>query len=705
MTKKKRLDEYLIELGLASESEIKIALNHQKVYGGKFGSHLLHHGFVDEEGLIRALSEQFDCKGVILSKKNIPMAVIEMIPHDFAYSRLVVPYEKDDSTQTLRVACEDPSDEELFNELDFVVKDWTIDLYIAAELSLVNAIEKYYEGGKAERTSQKSATGKLTVGPDGPDTGAPDSAKDEIAKSALLVTDDDQFSPFVKLLLEQDGYEVSLTDSANDALRIIEKNRFEAVFIKDTVPGDYLDLIDRLRKKSPSTRVRYYESAASLLLGDASVTQQENLLFQNLELFTSLLSIKDRLPTNHSGRVGQYVNRLCCLLGLPDKERMLITNTAFVHDLFKFYNPAENGADFRELVKKSAKMLGSIGYEPVAVEMLNSMYKDLKHKFTKRLPIEALGGNIITIVDLFCDGMLADEKLTLDRFEPIRIKLNDMVGTLFLPEVVEAFVEMMESEILSVSEEKKYCQIMVFSDQPEAAYPLTMRLKKDGFRTIGAGSDRSIIQLHERSRPDIMILQMCSGLADIMSLVERLSIAGVDFSRTPVYLLVDAEQIPNLTPLLERGIEDILDRQSSLDFLVLKIRKRRDALQERAENSTITSRYSGANGNIADLSMIDLIQALGPGRRSMKMQVVSGQEQLTLFLNRGEIIYAKLDEIEGPEAIYRAMKWVEGTWEIEPIKSSQMPEPNNEFSNESILMEGCRQIDEDQREKEPAVKS
>ena len=87
----------------------------------------------------------------------------------------------------------------------------------------------------------------------------------------------------------------------------------------------------------------------------------------------------------------------------------------------------------------------------------------------------------------------------------------------------------------------------------------------------------------------------------------------------------------------------------------------------------------------------------------MKMQVVFGDEQLVLFLDRGNIIYAKLNDLEGPEAVYRAMAWTEGDWEIEPIKSGQMPEPNNEYSNESILMEGCRLIDEAQREAEPTV--
>ena len=67
-TKKRRLDEILLEQGDVSEVQIKIALKHQKIYGGKFGSHLMHHGFIDEAGLVKALSQQLGCDGIVLSQ-------------------------------------------------------------------------------------------------------------------------------------------------------------------------------------------------------------------------------------------------------------------------------------------------------------------------------------------------------------------------------------------------------------------------------------------------------------------------------------------------------------------------------------------------------------------------------------------------------------------------------------------------------------
>ncbi len=68
-TPKMRLDEILLSEGLVSEEQIREALLRQKAYGGKFGSQLLYHRYIDETGLVMALAIQFDCEGVVLSDK------------------------------------------------------------------------------------------------------------------------------------------------------------------------------------------------------------------------------------------------------------------------------------------------------------------------------------------------------------------------------------------------------------------------------------------------------------------------------------------------------------------------------------------------------------------------------------------------------------------------------------------------------------
>ena len=139
-----RIDEILLQQGVASEDEIREALEYQREHGGRIGSHLIRLGFVTEEQLLRALARQFDCESVVLSQVEILPEVIELIPAEVATARTVIPFDYDEKVNTLNVACDNPNEAGLLDELLFVVHDKNIRLFVAAEMSLRVAIARYY---------------------------------------------------------------------------------------------------------------------------------------------------------------------------------------------------------------------------------------------------------------------------------------------------------------------------------------------------------------------------------------------------------------------------------------------------------------------------------------------------------------------------------------------------------------------------------
>ncbi len=384
--RKKRLDDILLEQTQVTDAQIKIALKHQKIYGGRFGSLLMHHGFINEENLVNALATQFECEGVILSNLTIPDDILNLIPPDIATSRMVVPFDYDEKENAVFIACEEPHDQSLIDELKFIISDKELKLYVAAELALLNIINSFYKPQLENNKTQKnpySGTSKISTDLICDEYDDISGIVEVSSKSVLLVTDDDSYTPLVKMLFEEDNHEVTITDSARDAIDIIKDKKFDAVFIKDTVSGDYLDLIDRLRKKSPGTFVRYFESTTQILLNEKDNELEYSLLERNLEIFLSLLSIKDKNNLNHSGRVGEYVKKLCNIMGLPPKDKMLIVNAGYIHDLARFYYPALNNENYKKVIKETVSLLTSFNYDPVVVEMIRSMYVDLKKKLQK----------------------------------------------------------------------------------------------------------------------------------------------------------------------------------------------------------------------------------------------------------------------------------------------------------------------------------
>ena len=112
-----RLDEALIREGLADKNQIQEALDYQRNYGGRLETHLYRFGYVDESSLVRALAKQFGCEGITLSRIIVDESVLKMIPPDVAWQKLVIPFDYEPDGNVLKIACENPQDKRLADEL------------------------------------------------------------------------------------------------------------------------------------------------------------------------------------------------------------------------------------------------------------------------------------------------------------------------------------------------------------------------------------------------------------------------------------------------------------------------------------------------------------------------------------------------------------------------------------------------------------
>ncbi len=688
-----RIDEILLWDGLVTEEQVKTALQYQREHGGRLGSHLVRLGFVDEAGLLTALSKQFGCESVMLSDVEIPREITQLIPSNLAIARTVIPFDYDPDDNLLKIACENPDDENLINELNFMAAGKKVKLYVAAEMPLRAAVARHYVGVQRNADPEEPAIQQRIPSLD--DTGAVDILPSR--GSILLVSDEPDADRPLREALENENYKLVCTNSADDAIEIIGNQRFHTVFIRDTVQGDYIDLIDRLRKVSPRTCVRYYESPAQLLLSGGQSEILNDQVIKSLEVFTSLLASRENLKDNHAGVVGHYVDRLCRQMGIPDRDRLSIVNAAYLHNMSRFYyGEAEEASDCRTRIALTAKLLDSLNYSPLVVEILRSAYINLQQKYTKRLPIETLGGNILTIVDIFCENMSFEEQISLDKFEAVRSNLISMTGKLFLPEVVETFIEMIEDEILIEPSANKYNQALVMGEDLEQLNPIVKRLRQEGFRPIALSNTDRLVELYQRSRPDYIILAGQSRASRAIAQIDELTRRGVEIVKVPTFLLTSQRAAAELASMFERGIEDIIPIENGLDLLVMKMRKLRSRAETNARGESVSA--TGTAGLLEDMNLIDLLQALGPSRKTAKISITSNGNELILYLKKGQIVFAQSGDLLGAEGVYAALAWNSGKWVIEPVAEEDIPPANNEYSNESILMEGCRLLDECQRE-------
>ncbi|RME23075.1 MAG: hypothetical protein D6800_10330, partial [Candidatus Zixiibacteriota bacterium] len=267
-----RLDQILLREGLVTEEQIKEALAKQKERGGRIGSQLLYDGYIDEAGLVKALATQYGCDGVVLSEIEIPEVIVRFIPTRIAVLRKVMPFDYDPNENILKVACENPLDERLQHELSFVARGKKIQLYIAVELALINAIAKHYmnfDPGQGDGPLlQLPPVDESLLHPEKAAESTEEAKPEETAGKLLLITEHGTVAEQLRACFGSAPYELEVVTSVAEAMARIENNRFHHIFIHCRVIEQCRELHHRVRKLAPSTAISVFDSLADLLLTD-----------------------------------------------------------------------------------------------------------------------------------------------------------------------------------------------------------------------------------------------------------------------------------------------------------------------------------------------------------------------------------------------------------------------------------------------------
>ena len=99
-----RIGDLLVARGLATDEQVRAALDEQARTGSRLGDILVHEGIVDEAELVAVLAEQFQLPLVDLSTVEPDPDELDLIPEPLARHLRVVPLAVDDTTLYLAVA-------------------------------------------------------------------------------------------------------------------------------------------------------------------------------------------------------------------------------------------------------------------------------------------------------------------------------------------------------------------------------------------------------------------------------------------------------------------------------------------------------------------------------------------------------------------------------------------------------------------------
>jgi CheY-like chemotaxis protein len=149
-----------------------------------------------------------------------------------------------------------------------------------------------------------------------------------------------------------------------------------------------------------------------------------------------------------------------------------------------------------------------------------------------------------------------------------------------------------------------------------------------------------------------------------------------------------------LRPLVE-GVEEFIPKPFFLKDLVRRAKKVVDRLQlEKLQKRAV--RPGVVQGRLEEMSIMDLMQSLEMGQKSCQLTIRRGEETAELFFTSGQCTDAKLGALEGEAAVFEAVRWPDGQFEIDFNAGSKRTTISR--TTTGLLMEGLRLIDEAQRD-------
>jgi CheY-like chemotaxis protein len=154
-----------------------------------------------------------------------------------------------------------------------------------------------------------------------------------------------------------------------------------------------------------------------------------------------------------------------------------------------------------------------------------------------------------------------------------------------------------------------------------------------------------------------------------------------------------------LRPIVE-GVEEFIQKPFFMRDVTRRAKKVIDRLQlEKLQKHTV--RPGVIQGRLEEMSIMDLMQSLEMGQKSCRLTIHHNGEYCEMFFASGQCTDAKLGAVDGEAAVFQAVRWLEGGFELDfngaPSRSTITR------TTTGLLMEALQLMDEGQRDGEDAV--
>jgi len=234
-------------------------------------------------------------------------------------------------------------------------------------------------------------------------------------------------------------------------------------------------------------------------------------------------------------------------------------------------------------------------------------------------------------------------------------------------------------------------RVLLAEDEALMAQMMADMLTEMQIEVSVAHDGREALRLAGVSRPDLILLDCMMPELDGFEVAAALK-ANSETQDIPIIFLTARGRVEDKIRGLELGADDYLIKPVRREEMLARVRNVLRRLESRRAAAPAES--SLMRGRLEVMGLPNIFQVLETERRTGTLRLThDGRRGEILFLE-GRVAYAVEGERQGESAVYRMLAWDTGDFELEQTSGSRPASAQVTRSNQSLLVEGMRRLDE-----------
>ena len=698
-----QLAEILIKKRLLSDKQLRNARERRhNVENETLEESLLFLGLTDYRKLGLAYAHHFklpyqpvyQAKIIDEAEKRFPARMVEQLKF--------LPVARPDKGLVV-VSCQ-PDDEAARERINRAAGRGKIRWAVASRVEIEDAYRLHYLGqstGREKKEIELPFDFKIIDQEKSPGSDARAKSDDKLAsqpensekKRVILVEPDHRIRNAIAALLAHEGYRVEAVVDSDEACGALRREDAVYILQRRTFRTSDPQLENFLKEHHGRTEIRYFGSLSGIMLGEELSPEE---LFRNylstVKLLLTTLTRDQPETIRKCHQMAHYARLMATSLGLKRKSQEGLILAIYLKEIGAF-SEARNQREENNILplvpvdpyENSAAMLGEIEDCFNLSEIIGSIGRPDDGE----VPLEA---RIITLLLWFIGEFgRSDGRIRKIGAEQFYLGLEREGCNRLDQRLAEELFQIINHEQHLTGQGQSSGTILVidpaFENEQSELHT----------RFIRAGYELEIVGNRERA---LTLLRQQTVLL-IISEIARENYDGIAFckavkqasSSLPFIFFSAAAREETISQALLAGADDFIPKESGSQVAFLKMQRFIQQTQRTARTEA-----GGVSGALKEMGFMETIQILA-NREKDALILLENQEQglkAEVYLHQGEIIHAHCGDLEGENAIYELLTWQEGFFQVST--PPELPERNVFGSTEAIMLEGCRLLDESQRE-------